>query len=244
VRLPALEGVAPSLLSKVGRCEVKYINTLINVGVFMIYKEKTLLEYEGKCSPKFKDLSGKQLGEYFIICRAPTSKGGATMFWTECSCGKIEQKCSTHLIRGKSSMCVQCAADKHARESFKGVGEISYAYWKQLKRGAAGEKSSRKSRKVRKFEVSIEEAWDIFERQDRMCALSGLPIKFVTVGVSNSHRMKEQTASLDRIDSNGDYTLDNIQWVHKDINRMKNVYEQEHFIMMCNAVASYMRRPL
>lgn len=203
----------------------------------MIYKGNVLEEFEGKCSPKFKDLSGQQIGEYFIICRAPTTKGGTTRFWTECSCGSIEQKCSTHLIRRTSTMCHQCAMDKVSKESFKGVGEISHAYWRELKRGAAGEKSKRKSREARAFDVTIEEAWDLFLKQDRKCALSGVPLRFITIGRSNKQRMKEQTASLDRIDSTKDYTIDNVQWVHKDVNRMKNVYDQTYFIEMCKYIA-------
>jgi len=45
--------------------------------------------------------------------------------------------------------------------------------------------------------------------------LSGIDLVF------RKGRNKVQTASLDRIKSNKHYTLDNIQWVHKDINIMK-----------------------
>ena len=64
-----------------------------------------------------------------------------------------------------------------------------------------------------------------------MCALSGVKLIMPT-------SKNKATASLDRIDSTKDYTLDNVQWVHKDINRMKNVYTQEYFIEMCKRVAS------
>lgn len=203
----------------------------------MIYKNIELDEFVGTPSPKFKDLSGNIIGDYYVICRGPNSKGNGTRFWCECKCGKIELKFSTHLINSKVKSCLQCAMDKHSVESFSGVGEISHYYWYQLQRGAAGEKSSRASRQIRKFEVSIEDAWDLFLSQNRKCALSGLPLKFVTVGRSNKQRMKEQTASLDRIDSTKDYTIDNVQWVHKDVNRMKNIFDQEYFIDMCKKIA-------
>ena len=45
------------------------------------------------------------------------------------------------------------------------------------------------------------------------------------------------TASLDRIDSSKGYTTDNIQWVHKDINIMKNDYGNDYFIEICKKVA-------
>ena len=36
--------------------------------------------------------------------------------------------------------------------------------------------------------------------------------------------------SLDRIDSSKGYEENNVQWVHKDINLMKNKYDNKYFI--------------
>jgi hypothetical protein len=47
----------------------------------------------------------------------------------------------------------------------------------------------------------------------------------------------EHTASLDRIDSSKGYCEDNVQWVHKDINRMKNTFDQDYFISLCKLIA-------
>jgi hypothetical protein len=76
------------------------------------------------------------------------------------------------------------------------------------------------------FTITIEEIWDIYIAQDKVCALSGVPISF------------NETASLDRIDNAKGYVRDNIQIVHKDINYMKYIYSQDYFIKMCNLVAS------
>ena len=48
---------------------------------------------------------------------------------------------------------------------------------------------------------------------------------------------ESQTASLDRIDSQKSYSIENIQWVHSMVNMCKNKYSQERFIEMCKAVA-------
>ena len=45
------------------------------------------------------------------------------------------------------------------------------------------------------------------------------------------------TASLDRIDSSKGYVKGNVQWVHKDINKMKTDFEQSIFIKLCKSVA-------
>ena len=92
---------------------------------------------------------------------------------------------------------------------------------------------SAKRRDLRLF-VSIEFLWELYEQQERQCALSGLPIAFGRV-----HYPHETTASLDRIDSNLEYTPQNVQWVHKAINRLKHKLEQGYFIALCKAVAAH-----
>jgi len=76
------------------------------------------------------------------------------------------------------------------------------------------------------FTITIEQIWDIYIAQDKVCALSGVPIAF------------NDTASLDRIDNAVGYVRENIQIVHKDVNYMKYIYSQDYFIKMCNLVAS------
>lgn len=44
--------------------------------------------------------------------------------------------------------------------------------------------------------------------------------------------------SLDRIDSKKGYVVGNVQWVHKDINRMKNTFPQDYFIQVCKQIAA------
>ena len=51
-----------------------------------------------------------------------------------------------------------------------------------------------------------------------------------------------KTASLDRIDSNLSYIKDNVQWIHKDLNRMKNEFSQDRFIEVCKAVFEHQRK--
>lgn len=50
---------------------------------------------------------------------------------------------------------------------------------------------------------------------------------------------KTKTASLDRIDSLKGYTLDNVQWIHKDLNYMKCDYEENEYIEWCKKVAAF-----
>jgi hypothetical protein len=100
--------------------------------------------------------------------------------------------------------------------SFKG---ITY-------KGISGDNFSsiRKSARERNFEfkIDIKYLWDLYIKQDKKCALTGVDI---ILDVDNSVK----TASLDRIDSLKGYTKDNVQWVHINVNRMKWDYTQEEF---------------
>lgn len=87
---------------------------------------------------------------------------------------------------------------------------------------------------IRELEFSIiaEDINNLYLQQNKKCALSGLEIGWAEVGQGH-------TASIDRIDSSKGYTLENIQLVHKDINMMKQQYDNQYFIQMCNLVSNY-----
>jgi hypothetical protein len=80
------------------------------------------------------------------------------------------------------------------------------------------------------WSLVVEDVWQKYVDQDGVCNLSGIPIGWSAIGQSH-------TASIDRIDSAKGYTIDNIQLLHKDINMMKQAFQQEHFVALCNSVA-------
>lgn len=116
------------------------------------------------------------------------------------------------------------------KKSWKGYKDISGDLWRTLQEGA------RKRSYV--FEITIEEAWNVYEKQKGVCALSGFPIYLdASLGSLNKRGYQKGTASLDRIDSKRGYTADNIQWVHKDLNKLKSNWPEDYFLEMCKAVA-------
>lgn len=76
--------------------------------------------------------------------------------------------------------------------------------------------------------VSPRFLWKLFQGQKGRCALSGLRISF-----------EEKTASLDRKDSSLGYLKTNVQWVHKDVNLMKNHFSDERFREICYLVCQH-----
>jgi len=85
------------------------------------------------------------------------------------------------------------------------------------------------------FEITKRDVWDQFCRQGGVCALSGIPLKLPSYTESI-----EDKASLDRIDSaKRIYNLENVQFVHKDINLMKWKFDQDYFKDWCKKVAAH-----
>ncbi len=139
-----------------------------------------------------------------------------------CDCGE-EFKTSSYLI-SKTKECRKCYNKRRGVEhqSYIGTKNVSGTYYSQVRLGAA-------QRNIL-FDVSIEFIDELLVKQQYKCALSGIHI--VT---SVSHPVA--TASLDRIDSKGGYTPENVQWVHKNINKMKTDLDEFTFITLCEAVA-------
>lgn len=205
----------------------------------MIYKDMQLEEYKGRSSPHFKNLVGKTFGNWKVLCRAPSQKC-STMFWCECSCGEVKKVFSTHLIRGFTLKCINCSANENGQSRKELYGEIPLSFWKEFKKRATGEKS-RESRRNLIFNVTIEYVWNLYLKQNRKCSLSGLDIGFCTECILDKNKNKHKwihTASLDRIDNTKGYEEGNVQWVHKDINIMKNVFNQEYFIQICKLIGN------
>ena|SRR3990167_864845 len=183
---------------------------------------------------KRKDLTGKRFG-CLLVKKYSCSKDGKSYWECVCDCGKEKIIRGASLSSGhpRSCGCLKHRISKHRiskhrigseNPQWKGYGEISGRYFKNLKKGA-------KRRKI-EFLISVEEIWNLFLNQNRKCALSGKEIFFSLTRL----RYKEQTASLDRIDSNKGYTIDNIQWVHKDINQMKTNFKEDIFINYCKLI--------
>lgn len=113
---------------------------------------------------------------------------------------------------------------------WKGYKELSGTLYNKYKRGA--------EKRGLEFNVTPQFLWDLFIKQNRKCALSGIEIYFSKTE-GRKRDTKEITASLDRIDSNKGYTEDNVQWVHKKVNTMKMQMEEKEFISFCKEIAKY-----
>ena len=175
-----------------------------------------------------QNLIGKPFGKLVVIAEAPKHKNDPSPYWRcKCECGN-ESEVRAHALT--SHITKTCGGIHHrtGAEHYKwtGCGEISGRYICDLKKHA-------KQREM-PFNLTKEEMWKQFLKQNKTCALTGRPLSFC-----RGKETYETTASLDRIDSTKGYVRGNVQWVHKDINWFKRDYPQDKFLKMCKEVSDY-----
>lgn len=176
---------------------------------------------------------GNKFGKLLAIEEVKERKSGKIRYKCLCDCGNTHEAFATHLRRGLITHCGCVRHEGAKHQQWKGVGEISGDFWySHIVRSANGSKLNNRERKAKELTLTMDEAWNLFLKQNRKCALSGIELQF-----PKRSKDKSWTASLDRIDSSKGYILSNVQWVHKDINIMKNKFDNQYFIEMCKRVA-------
>lgn len=183
--------------------------------------------------PKIVNPIGNKYGLLTVESFAGTTPCGHKTYNCTCDCGNSVIRTGTSIRRSENSSCGCFSKKGSAHHQWTGIGEISSGFWyDHIVKSANGSKYGNRTRRVKDLTLTIEEAWDLFLKQDRKCALSGIELIF-----PNKGKDKSWTASLDRIDSSKGYVLGNVQWVHKDINIMKNKFDNQYFIEMCKKIA-------
>jgi len=168
------------------------------------------------------NMVGRKFGMLLVIKKNGNGPATKSTFRCKCDCNKSCNKKYTYLMCGnRNSKSCGC----EGRPKHKGCGEISRGQYSRINISA----------RVRnlEFNVSIKYIWNLFLKQNRKCALTGLQLAFAP----NQLQSGLTTASLDRIDSTKGYIKDNVQWVHKDVNRMKNNFPEVRFIDYCVQIA-------
>lgn len=178
------------------------------------------------------DISGKKFGRLTAIKNIGHDKYRKFTWLFKCDCGNLKEISTYLVIRGdiKSCGCLQKEMIINQRgknnHNYKGYEEMSGAYFSGMV------KRSAKKRNLL-FEITPKYVWELFLKQNEKCNISG---RIIQMGNAVD---KEQTASLDRIDSSKGYVIGNVQWLHKDVNFAKQSMSDKDFITMCREIVNY-----
>ena len=145
----------------------------------------------------------------------------------QCECGNTTIVPSNSLTDGRTRSC-GCIPRE---QNWQGVGKISGNYWSRLKKNAEKRGIS--------FDIKIEDAWELFLNQEGRCAVSGRELHLERQYLCPRKDTPRQTASLDRINSDGGYSLNNVQWVHIQVNLAKHKLTTEEFLQLCREVVEH-----
>lgn len=198
--------------------QTKYIRQIAyenNCTVYLVKKYMRLynLIQPNKYEKQYQNLKGKRFNKLVVIDRSSNDRFGKMRLKCKCDCGNYTIVNKSSLIRGLTGSC-GCKKTEELRK--KGFRDISYKYFRKIIQGAISRNMT--------FDITIEDVWGQFIKQNGKCAISGVNIKFYP----NGNKEKYQTASIDRIDPDKGYTKDNIQIVHKRVNILKgNLTEEE-----------------
>lgn len=179
------------------------------------------------------DIINKQFSNLTVLSYShSTDKTPIKHFYNcKCICGNEKVILRSNLISQhiKSCGCLRKIKGK-TNKGWLGYEDLSMSQWTSYKIKA----------KLRNllFEIDIKYAWDLFILQNKLCALTNIPLIIASKNTKTTKNRVETTASLDRIDNTKGYIKDNVQWVHKDINWMKGTFEQQYFISLCKLVSN------
>lgn len=167
-------------------------------------------------------------GTWTVVSYKGKNKYGSREWMARCECGN-ERKFLTAYLSGNgkrsATICKTCEL-RHLEISNRIIHEIPNRFWDKLINNSC--------RRNIDFKLTKEEAFDVYLKQKGKCALTGIDLYFTKLR-TNFNRYTN--ASIDRINSDLSYSADNIQWVEKRINMMKQKYEQSEFIGLCKLVA-------
>lgn len=194
-------------IAKIAKCRHHHITSKINeFGITRITPSRptAILDVNQVRQMGFEYISGYKGSKYKAKFR--------------CSCGRVFSTVVDGLLRGHTKSC-GCSKMKQNNVKWLGYMEISKSMFNRLLNNA-------KTRNIT-VQITIEDIWNQYIKQKRKCALSGQELIWGVFAHGDC------TASVDRIDSSKGYTLDNIQIIHKDINKMKMNFAQDYFLQIC-----------
>lgn len=198
--------------------------------------------YECKCNKSLDKYDINKTGQFgrFPICKSCRSKARKNKNY-EATVSGIK-------------ICSKCKIDKEVDEFNKDKSQIDglQIYCKTCRRSSSKEWASTIDGFIKKIlsdlkiyckkkniynDLTNENIRELYNKQNGLCALTGLPLTFIAYSNEKNNEISEYfNISIDRIDSLDIFTINNIQLIGSMIKRMKGGMTNEKFIEYCKMI--------
>lgn len=168
---------------------------------------------------------GTKFGKWEVVSESTTRKNNLTHWQCKCECGNVEFVPLNNLMNGSSTQCSTCAAKSGGLKRRKGYKDITGTFWANIKNKAKQQEKF--------FDIRIEDAWQLYKKQKKVCAYSGLPLTFK--GYESQHQIADAVLTL--VNTNGEYTIDNVKWIHKDVAKLKGNLSEVELITLIDSIS-------
>ncbi len=180
------------------------------------------------------------IGERFsrwTVISAPFIYGRRYSVLCKCDCGTETVIRMSNLLNGRNTGCRHCSnkvisypSSRKTSCKLKHYNGLYESWLCSIKRNSM---RGYLNIKVLDVDITLSDLYDKLEAQNFKCALTGEQLNVLDITRFKSN------ASVDRIDNNLGYTKENIQWVLKDVNLMKNKFNQKYFIEICDKISKF-----
>lgn len=174
-------------------------------------------------------LTGVVVGSQTILQRAP-NRNGAVYWIVRCACGVERPVHIGQLMNGRMSCCGACqhrTQNGPTSGAWRGGHHIPATLYNQWKRSA--------ERRDIEWSITIKDLDDLYETQNGLCRLTKEPLVCL---IQTMSRTRRGNCSLDRIDANVGYLIDNIQLVTARANMAKQSMTNIQFFELCLSVVN------
>jgi len=172
------------------------------------------------------ELAGRKFGKLTVIKDTGRRKSKRPIWKCKCDCGTNIDILGKYLLNGDTRSCGCIGNGGPVNKT--GYKELSGSYWCHV--------SGNAKRRGVPIAITAEYAYEVFTQQNKKCAISGVDINLVSY---YRRDCKDQTASLDRIDNTKGYEKGNIQWVHKQVNIIRNALSIDSLLSWCKLIIDH-----
>lgn len=181
------------------------------------------------------NLVGNKYGRLEVLERCYYEKWKRMVWKCKCDCGKVTYADANELKRKGHGGKKSCGCYK--KEILKKQSEIVKRGYKNIQgRFICAIEASAKYRNL-ECKITSKLLYKLWIKQKGKCALSGIKLT-----LPKNCQDTNYNASIDRINSDLGYISYNIQWVHRQINFMKQDMTDDEFIKFCKKVSNYQNK--